>query len=496
MLVVIMAKTGRNEPCPCGSGKKYKHCCYDKELVQSGAPESSVTDPEWLKIRRTEGEMIPLILEFAISRYGKGFFQEAFDEFCLWGEYEVDEIHNETIFLPWLAFNWIPETDPEGRVDPDAQPLGLEYLEKNARTPDRYQQAFIRAACGEPYSFFLITDVDPGKSMGIRDIFLGRTLTVKESAGSKQLKRGDVVFSRVVELEGQAIMLGMAPTMLPPPCHREILDSRDDFTEKLGKSGIKLDKALLQEYDIEMREIYFQLVELVSNPPPPELRNTDGDPLTFAKMCFKLGCSPAEALAGLKSLSLPEFQDDLLSDAVFDADGNLTEVTFSWQKQGNKSNKTWKNTILGNLTIKGDLLSAEVNSEKRAKKIRSEIEKRLKKNVHFLKAEYESIEAKLEEMKNQGGSAASEDQLREMEEFQSRPEVRELIRKQMEAHWEEWYNQRIPALDNQTPLEASQTESGRERLEALLMEYERHDERVTDPYKRVDIGAIRKRLGL
>ncbi len=23
-------KTGRNEPCPCGSGKKYKHCCMGK----------------------------------------------------------------------------------------------------------------------------------------------------------------------------------------------------------------------------------------------------------------------------------------------------------------------------------------------------------------------------------------------------------------------------------------------------------------------------------
>src|SRR5699024_2395532 len=22
-------KLGRNEPCPCGSGKKYKHCCID-----------------------------------------------------------------------------------------------------------------------------------------------------------------------------------------------------------------------------------------------------------------------------------------------------------------------------------------------------------------------------------------------------------------------------------------------------------------------------------
>lgn len=26
-----MAKAGRNDPCPCGSGKKYKQCCLPKE---------------------------------------------------------------------------------------------------------------------------------------------------------------------------------------------------------------------------------------------------------------------------------------------------------------------------------------------------------------------------------------------------------------------------------------------------------------------------------
>ena len=26
-----VAKTGRNDPCPCGSGKKYKHCCLEKD---------------------------------------------------------------------------------------------------------------------------------------------------------------------------------------------------------------------------------------------------------------------------------------------------------------------------------------------------------------------------------------------------------------------------------------------------------------------------------
>jgi preprotein translocase subunit SecA len=31
---VKKAKVGRNDPCPCGSGKKYKNCCLDKDLNQ------------------------------------------------------------------------------------------------------------------------------------------------------------------------------------------------------------------------------------------------------------------------------------------------------------------------------------------------------------------------------------------------------------------------------------------------------------------------------
>jgi len=34
-------KVGRNDPCPCGSGKKYKNCCLHKDLkaAQGGAPQ-------------------------------------------------------------------------------------------------------------------------------------------------------------------------------------------------------------------------------------------------------------------------------------------------------------------------------------------------------------------------------------------------------------------------------------------------------------------------
>ena len=29
-VVAMMKKLGRNELCGCGSGKKYKHCCWNK----------------------------------------------------------------------------------------------------------------------------------------------------------------------------------------------------------------------------------------------------------------------------------------------------------------------------------------------------------------------------------------------------------------------------------------------------------------------------------
>lgn len=35
-----MAKIGRNAPCPCGSGKKYKKCCLPLQTTSSPKPDS------------------------------------------------------------------------------------------------------------------------------------------------------------------------------------------------------------------------------------------------------------------------------------------------------------------------------------------------------------------------------------------------------------------------------------------------------------------------
>jgi predicted O-linked N-acetylglucosamine transferase (SPINDLY family) len=36
-----MIKPGRNDPCPCGSGKKYKHCCQAKDAAQAASARAS-----------------------------------------------------------------------------------------------------------------------------------------------------------------------------------------------------------------------------------------------------------------------------------------------------------------------------------------------------------------------------------------------------------------------------------------------------------------------
>jgi hypothetical protein len=37
MTAPTVARPGRNEPCHCGSGRKYKHCCLEKDDAASAA---------------------------------------------------------------------------------------------------------------------------------------------------------------------------------------------------------------------------------------------------------------------------------------------------------------------------------------------------------------------------------------------------------------------------------------------------------------------------
>ena len=47
-----MAKIGRNQPCPCGSGKKYKHCCWRRDRA-AHVPTTPAVSPHGYYLAET-----------------------------------------------------------------------------------------------------------------------------------------------------------------------------------------------------------------------------------------------------------------------------------------------------------------------------------------------------------------------------------------------------------------------------------------------------------
>ena len=66
-----MAKTGRNQPCPCGSGKKYKHCCLPAS--QAGTSPSPANQMK-VSLMAAIGKVQGIAVEKKISFHELGVF--------------------------------------------------------------------------------------------------------------------------------------------------------------------------------------------------------------------------------------------------------------------------------------------------------------------------------------------------------------------------------------------------------------------------------------
>ena len=205
-----MSKPGRNDPCPCGSGKKYKKCC----LAKTTATLSSFT---WQKMRRTEGELVDILITHAQKYYGLDALPDAWGEFMSWKDIDVPEDPEpdfETIFLPWFLYNWIPDNaEITADLHLPEMPIATHYLKKMEARIDSFVRRFIEETCSQPFSFFLITDIDPGKKLFLKDLLLQQEITALERTASITELKGCILFGRIITLDGNSIMLGNYQTM-------------------------------------------------------------------------------------------------------------------------------------------------------------------------------------------------------------------------------------------------------------------------------------------
>ena len=84
-----------------------------------------------------------------------------------------------------------------------------------------------------------------------------------------------------------------------------------------------------------------------------------------------------------------------------------------------------------------------------------------------------------------------------MNSLEPPPEAKAYLEEAIRCHYEEWVDRPLPALDGQTPREATKETLGRERLTDLLRVMEYMDQRGSHPgHELYDWSKMRRRLGL
>lgn len=69
-----MSQISRNQPCPCGSGKRYKHCCGLKEAAATPGPKPPAADTATAVPAASTAAELNQCVARAIESYGHGEF--------------------------------------------------------------------------------------------------------------------------------------------------------------------------------------------------------------------------------------------------------------------------------------------------------------------------------------------------------------------------------------------------------------------------------------
>lgn len=483
-------KIGRNDPCPCGSGKKYKRCCMHLDQPRRA---SAV----WRRMERLDEKLGRPLTAHAERFYGPDWLAEAWHDFTFGNDALFDEdpfadaLDDDTfdedapphefaaLFTTWCTYTWIPVgtgVDPEDRYPP--MPVGLHYLEHRGARVDAFTRRFIEAACAAPFSFFMVRDMQPGPTITLRDVLRRRDYEIHGPAQTPELPRGTILYARVVTLDGDSILLGCAPCPMPPACAESVIDLREEW-------GIEADApaGALAGRDAELRSLYVDFREDLFDPGPQRVENEDGDPVQLITVDYDLRCAPQDACDALLPLAggLDGGQPRETDDA-----GQLVAVTLPWVKEGATSNDLWADTTLGQIRIDGPRLQVFVNSARRAATLHREVEARLGDRAA-------------------PGDTFIADDLAELPDWvfpELDPEdqdemdadaAEDLLEEVAERHWEGWLDEPLPELKDTTLREAARTEVGRERLEALLWQL---DQENADTVFDADTGKLRRALGL
>lgn len=454
--------TGRNDPCPCGSGRKFKKCHGALAADVRASPE--VARATALKARDVVlGERL---MTFARAQYGPRWLQESLDAVGSLADVDLSEAEMPFV-VPWLLYF---------QPDPDGLTLAREWMSRelpriagdDALLLDAYDAAWV--------SIWEVAEVEAGVGSRLTDVLTREQRFVHDVRSSSTLRRFDTVLAIVVTC-GDVSFFGGVHAQPLPPRSADLVAREARRICRVRTRPVPLKKLRAPEMQLELLALWCVVVDEMLDQPPPFMQNTDGDPFVLTKDDFSLLASSrqiAQRLASFPGVQPPETEG---ADTVF-------VVT----KAGNAVHKSWDNTVIGRLLVSDTRMTLETNSTRRADALRSAVEGHLRGLVRFRLRKEENTTQLVAEARAAGGART------ERAEEPLPPEAVAALRQFRERHLRDWLDTAIPALEGFTPREAARLPRSRPKLELLLKEFEQIEARQP-ARQRLDLRWLRDALG-
>jgi hypothetical protein len=457
-------KVGRNDPCPCGSGRKYKKCHL--------AADEAAREPERAAAREhdLDGELSRELCAYATARFG-------FEWRCFTEDF-VDPEETLQLAVPWSIYHY--------RVE--GQTVLEWYLAEPGLRLSRSERDWLAAQQAAWLSVWEVIGVEPGETLTLRDLLSHEERCVREKSGSQTVVMRDVLLGRVVDHEGVALLCGAHPRPLPPMAAAEVVRrARGRLRRKRAVPVDRLRDERIGRYLIERWEEVVDDLDLQAAI-PPEMHNTDGDTLLLTTDHFAFDRDARDEverrLAGMEGVEVEEGEQ---ADQA-DGDSAAEDAVFVFSVQGNRMHASWDNTLIGRACLSAAGLRLETNSRERADALRARVEAACDGLLRHRAREHSDP---LSPPVRDAARAAARDAPPEP----LPPEARQLMRDLQRRHYVEWLDLALPALDGQSPREAVRTAQGRDDVDVLLKDMENLEQRNEGP-DAFDFTELRRELGL
>jgi hypothetical protein len=184
-----MPTIGRNDPCPCGSGKKYKRCC----LARAAAEERESASHQSAAARA---------LAWLDDHHGAAVAAATDADLGSYAHLSPDQQARVAHLREMMLLNSSEWLLAEGEIEVGCEPRRALDLVLGPGGPllEAGEREWLEALAREPLVLLEIQEAEPGRGLWVKNVFDpgGERLWVVERSASRQLRTWDLLGARLI----------------------------------------------------------------------------------------------------------------------------------------------------------------------------------------------------------------------------------------------------------------------------------------------------------